>query len=100
MNKAWKDVERRAARFFGAERTLGSGSLGRDDRTKSDSTHPILFIEAKRRKGFLAALRQARDVASLANLEKKYPVLYLQYGGDAWIMVRAKDFKEVAFYAK
>jgi len=41
----WKRREREAARLFGAERQPLSGSGGRADRTRSDSTHDRLFIE-------------------------------------------------------
>jgi len=100
LTKTWKTTERRAARFFGAERNRLSGSSGRPDISKSDSTHYALFIEAKRRKGFMSALRQAKDVHKLAKKEGKLGVLWFQYGGDAWLMARAKDLVKVASHVK
>jgi hypothetical protein len=44
---SWKRRERNAAGLFGAQRQSLSGSSGRADRTRSDSTHPSLFIETK-----------------------------------------------------
>jgi hypothetical protein len=43
----WKRREREAARLFGAERQPLSGSGGRADRTRSDSTHDRLFVECR-----------------------------------------------------
>lgn len=100
MSKTWKSVEMRAARFFGAERNRCSGSSGRADLSKSDSTHYALFIEAKRRKSFMAALRQANEVKDLALKEGKLPVVWLQYSGCPWVMIRAKDIEKVASYAR
>jgi hypothetical protein len=72
----WKRRERDAARLFGAERQVLSGSAGRGDRSQSDSTHGQLFIEAK--------LRATSAVRSLwertrdrARAERKTPVLAL-----------------------
>jgi hypothetical protein len=45
----WKRREREAAALFGALRNIGSGSLGRADRSCSDSTHPKLYLEVKTR---------------------------------------------------
>ncbi len=56
-DKVWKAFERQVARFFGTERTPGSGSAGtfvaksgNVVRTNSDSLHETLYIEAKRDK--------------------------------------------------
>jgi hypothetical protein len=72
----WKRRERDAGRLFGAERQVLSGSAGRGDRTRSDSTHDRLFIECK--------LRSTSAVRSLwertrdrAWAERKTPVLAL-----------------------
>ena len=75
-NKPWKQRERDAAGEFGAKRTIGSGSLGREDRTRSDSTHERLFIETKLRKVH-AVVALWDKVAKLAKREKKTPVLLL-----------------------
>jgi hypothetical protein len=76
----WKRRERDAARLFGAERQPLSGSGGRADQTRSDSTHPRLSIETK--------LRASSSVRSLwdetrrrARLEGKVPVLMLYAKG-------------------
>ena len=47
MDKSWKRVERQVARFFGAERNRCSGSSGRADESRSDTTHDRLYIETK-----------------------------------------------------
>jgi hypothetical protein len=41
----WKRRERDAARLLGAERHPLSGSSGRPDRTRSDSTYGELFVD-------------------------------------------------------
>src|SRR5262245_20719709 len=73
---SWKRRERDAARLFGAERQVLSGSGGRGDRTRSDSTDGGLFIETK--------LRASSAVRSLwertrdrARAERKTSVLAL-----------------------
>lgn len=72
----WKARERQAARLFGAERQPLSGSGGRSDQTRSDSTHPTLFIETKLRahSSVRALWERTRE---LARLEGKTPVLVL-----------------------
>jgi hypothetical protein len=45
----WKERERKVARQFGAQRQICSGGMGRADQTRSDTTHPTLFIETKLR---------------------------------------------------
>jgi hypothetical protein len=76
----WKRRERDAARLFGAERQPGSGSCGRSDQTRSDSTHERLYIETK-----LRAASSVRTLwektAALARLEAKTPVLMLYAKG-------------------
>jgi hypothetical protein len=73
----WKKSEDRAASLFGARRQVGSGSAGRDDiDTRSDSTHPALYIETKLRRSHAA--RSLHDqTRALARLEGKTPVLAL-----------------------
>ena len=46
-------AEGRVAAAFDAKRNIGSGSMGRSDKTASDSTHPVLFIECKHRRNIL-----------------------------------------------
>ena len=50
MDKTWKVFEREVARFFGSTRTPLSGGNGKQ--TRSDTLHPVLFIECKYRKSF------------------------------------------------
>jgi hypothetical protein len=76
----WKRRERDGAGLFGARRQPGSGSSGRADQTRSDSTHERLYIETK--------LRAASSVRSLwertreqARREGKTPVLVLYAKG-------------------
>jgi hypothetical protein len=48
VNAAWKKFEARFAAFFGAlRRPLSGNRSGRDDLDGGDSTHPVLFLEAK-----------------------------------------------------
>ena len=93
----WKRRERRAARLFGAERQPLSGSGGRADRTRSDSTHDRLFVECK--------MRAASAVRSLwertrdrARGERKIPVLVLFAKGKpgGLIVVHQDDLAAVA----
>jgi hypothetical protein len=76
----WKRRERDAARRFGVHRQPGSGSGGRADQTRSDSTHERLYIEAK-----LRAASSVRTLwektAALARREAKTPVLMLYAKG-------------------
>lgn len=75
----WKKVERRIARYLGAERNPGSG--GSRTATRSDSTHPRLFIETKHGKqaeiGWAAAEKLFEEVRKRAKAEGKDPVLVL-----------------------
>lgn len=45
MAISWKEAEKILARFFGAERTPLSGQNSKH--TRSDTLHPVLFIECK-----------------------------------------------------
>ena len=72
---AWKKAERRAAKFFGAIRNRLSGGSGRDDCTRSDSTHEFLFIETKHRKGGFGLTNLWKEVRDQARKEDKTPVV-------------------------
>jgi hypothetical protein len=72
----WKRRERQAARRFGAERQPGSGSGGRSDQTKSDSTHDRLYVECKYRAASAVRSLWERTNAE-AKREGKTPVLML-----------------------
>ncbi|MGA7861680.1 MAG: hypothetical protein WCB19_07465 [Thermoplasmata archaeon] len=88
-DKAWKQVERRIARYLGTRRTPLSG--GNDGRTRSDSLHSSLFIEVKHGKRAEAIwrsrkrlLRLFEDTATKAADERKVPVVVLhppRFGG-------------------
>jgi hypothetical protein len=74
--RTWQRTEARAAALFGARRQYGSGSSGRLDETRSDSTHPTLFVESKLRAS--SAVRSLHDASrALAVREEKTPVLAL-----------------------
>jgi hypothetical protein len=74
--RTWKKAEGRVAALFDARRQVLSGSSGRDDATRSDTTHPRLFIEAKYRERH--AVRSLFDATkALARKEGKTPVVAL-----------------------
>jgi hypothetical protein len=82
----WKQRERQGAALFGAKRQVLSGSGGRDDRSRSDSTHPRLFVETKLRQRH--ATRVLWDAtAALAKRESKTPVLILASKGRPGVLV-------------
>lgn len=93
--KAWKENEGRVAEFFGTRRNplSGSGSAV----TASDTRHPHLFIEQRRRKRH-AVIRWWDQVAELARREGKIPVVTLTEHGRPgfWILVRSEDLATVA----
>ena len=99
-DKAWKQMERRIAGFFGALRVPGSGSMGRRDLSRSDSTHERLFIECKALQRF-SVLNIWREAAKHAAAEGKLPVVALhalsrkEAGGD-FLLIRTEDFDAVA----
>jgi hypothetical protein len=83
--------------MFGARRKVLSGSSGRDDETRSDSTHPTLFIESKLRAS--TATRSLWDQTRvLARREGKTPVLMLfdKRKPGALVVVHQKDLAAVA----
>lgn len=72
----WKRRERNAAAIFGARRQVCSGSSGRPDRSRSDSTHERLYIETKMRAS--SAVRSLWESTKiLAGNEGKVPVLIM-----------------------
>lgn len=101
-DKTWKAAERRIAASFGALRQIGSGSLGRDDRSSSDSTHEVLYIEAKYRKRH-TAIALHDDTAKKAKKEKKIPVVVLAEKNrpGVWLLIKQDNLPAVAAeYAK
>lgn len=85
--RTWQIAEGRVAAAFDAKRNIGSGSMGRSDKTASDSTHPVLFIECKHREKH-SAVSLWRDTAKKAKKEDKIPVIALLEKGKPgfWIM--------------
>jgi hypothetical protein len=93
----WKRRERDAANLFGSRRKVLSGSSGRDDETRSDSTHPTLFIETKLRAA--SATRTLwEQTKALARREGKVPVLMLYGKGKqgALVVCHENDLAAVA----
>lgn len=93
MEKSWKRAEKQVARFFGAQRTPLSGGNSRI--TRSDTTHPGLFIEVKRfaPDGKYANIeRLFRETKGQAGVEHKTPLICLkQHGSSGFLMVMHCD---------
>jgi hypothetical protein len=85
----WKQRERSAAALFGCKRQMGSGSCGRADlQSRSDSTHPSLFLETKTHARHAA--RSLYDATKLlAQRERKVPILLLATKGRPGFLVCA-----------
>lgn len=95
--KTWKAVERRVAKKYGEKRQIGSGSLGRAERSCSDSTHEKLYIETKYRQK--SAVRTLYDDTRIkAKKEKKIPVVILvdKSRPGFLVVVEAKNLKAIA----
>ncbi len=94
-SKTWKNIERKIARFFGAERNPLSGGNGKHGR--SDSLHPVLFVETKYRQVH-SAVTLWRDTAGKAKKEGKIPVVCLSEKGKQgfWVMCHSEDLTAVA----
>jgi hypothetical protein len=92
----WKAVERKVARFFGAERNPLSGSRSGNG-THSDSLHERLYIETKHRVRH-AAVTLWRDTAQKAKRERKVPAVALAERNKPgfWILVHSSDLEAVA----
>jgi hypothetical protein len=93
----WKRREARAAALFGARRQRLSGSSGRPDGTRSDSTHERLYLETKLRQHH-AAVAQLDQVKALARREGRVPVLALATKGRRGIVLvlDAEDLPAIA----
>lgn len=76
----WKRRERDAAGIFGARRQRCSGSSGRPDCSRSDSTHPTIYLETKLRRHH-AAVALLDATRALARKESRVPVLALATKG-------------------
>ena len=99
VDKTWKAAERRIAKLFDTERTPLSGSNGKV--TASDTLHPKLFIEAKKRKKH-SVITLYDETKAKAAKEGKIAVIALTVNGrpGVWLMCKAKDFKKVASFLK
>ncbi|CAB5237982.1 hypothetical protein UFOVP142_57 [uncultured Caudovirales phage] len=98
MNRStWKKREAKAAKAFGARRQVGSGSLGRSDRSRSDSTHEKLFLECKHSKRH-AVITLWDKTHEYAKREGKTPVVVLSVMGrpGCWYLVKDTDLEAVA----
>ena len=93
--KTWKKIEQKVASFFGSKRTPLSG--GNSGHTRSDSLHPVLYIETKYRVVH-SAVRLWRTTATLADLEEKIPVVALAEKGSRgfWLVIHSEDLQDVA----
>ena len=95
MSKTWKNRELKTARFFGSERNPLSGGNGKHSR--SDSLHPLLFLEHKH--SVRHAITTLWDkTKALANKENKIPVVTLSVKGRPgfWVLVKDSDLIAVA----
>ncbi|HUW95561.1 MAG TPA: hypothetical protein VMW58_07215 [Anaerolineae bacterium] len=77
-DKPWKAFERRIAKSLGTERTPLSGIASKH--TRSDTLHPILYVECKYRSR-LAISDWYEQADDRALTEDKMPVLALQKRG-------------------
>lgn len=99
--KTWKNVERVAARKFGAERNIGSGSLGREDRSHSDSTHETIYIETKYGQANRFFTKEMRDILTKdvqkAKDENKTFVACIKIKGMSgfWVITHVDDLDKI-----
>ena len=77
-DKAWKRAERKGATLLGTTRTPLSGGSSRH--TRSDTLHPVIYLEMKYRKEF-AVVSQIRREEVKAKKEGKVAVLGFQQRG-------------------
>ena len=99
---AWKQVERRVADFLGAKRNRLSGSSGRPDQSRSDSTHPDVYVETKH--GAIERMLNAegraaiREAGKHAALEGKHPMVAIHPKGKHgfWMLIHSADFDAIA----
>jgi len=77
-DKAWKRAERKGATLLGTTRTPLSGGSSRH--TRSDTLHPVIYLEMKYRKSF-AVVSQIKKDEKKAKKEGKVAVLGFQQRG-------------------
>lgn len=93
--RTWQKAEQRVAEWFGAHRNYGSGSCGSVARSRSDSTHELLYIEEKYRER--SATRTLHDDAKAkAKKEGKVPVVALvdKSRPGFLLVIHCDDFEE------
>lgn len=73
-NKSWKQAERRIAKYLGTTRTPLSGGNGKQ--TRSDTLHPLIFVEIKQKRRH-TTYTLYRNTKALARKEKKVPLVVL-----------------------
>lgn len=95
VNKHWKNIEMRIARYFNSERTPLSGSNSRH--TESDSLNKFLFIEVKYRKK-IPFLKTFKESVVKAKKENKIPlVVFVEKGSRIPIlMCNLYDLNKIA----
>jgi hypothetical protein len=95
VKKTWKAVEQRVCKFFGTRRNPLSGGNGKH--TRSDSLHPLLFIETKYRKAH-TAVKLWRETKALADKEDKIPIVVLVEKGKRglFFLIHSDDLVAVA----
>lgn len=96
VSKAWKNDERRVAKFFGTERTPLSGINSKH--THSDTLDSTLFIEHKRRKR-IGIISQLWDgVVKQAKQECKLPLVTLTEHNRRgfFVVVHSTDLRDFA----
>ena len=93
---SWKQVERDVGRYFGTMRQVGSGSLGRQDRSRSDVQHPGVFIEAKRRKRYNPLARTLYDLRKESKKKQRHGCLiFPQPAGSTLVAIHSEDLLPV-----
>ena len=83
-DKSWKQNERAVAKAFNTERNSLSGSNSKV--SASDTVHPTLFVEVKRRAKH-AVWSLYEKTAVLAKKENKTPVVVLKENGKRGFLV-------------
>ena len=93
----WKGKERDLNKPFGSLRNRLSGSSGRADQTRSDGTHPRLFLECKHTQHSTALNTLYRKTAAMAKVEGKIPVLGMTADrGPMLVVMKLSDLRRVA----
>ena len=96
MNKAWKQMERDIAKKFGTRRS-GYEQSKKKKITSSDTFHPRLYIECKRRKRINLSSVWSQ-VTEGAKRERKIPLLVWKHPDmtHSLLICRMRDIKKIA----